>query len=270
VLADWLDEQGGKDNQFRADFIRTHCRLAREEPWAPAWRTLNAHWFKLEEKVSQLALKDKLPWVKHLKGRVRAWYFERGLIGELTLYSKRFVAEGALVLRARPDSRGEVRDAELHAGRGETGSAVRVPAPGADRAASTSTNSRLKDADLNRLGASPHSRDVRFLGLGSDNPLTKAALPKLLKALPLLSEFNFRSNRQFRDGHAKELAKCPEFARVTVLDLTNAALQADGVVALVSSPHATALSVLRLAPEREYERIMRMPACNSPVIAKKG
>jgi len=25
VLADWLDEQGGKDNQFRADFIRTHC-----------------------------------------------------------------------------------------------------------------------------------------------------------------------------------------------------------------------------------------------------
>ena len=36
----------------------------------------------------------KLPWLLHLKGRVKAWDFERGLVGHLTLFSKRFVAEG--------------------------------------------------------------------------------------------------------------------------------------------------------------------------------
>ncbi len=94
ALADFLDEEGGRENTFRADFIRTHCRLAREEPWSKPWRELNERWRALYNVAMHRAGKNELPWVAHLKGRVKAWEFERGLIGHLTLFSKRFVSEG--------------------------------------------------------------------------------------------------------------------------------------------------------------------------------
>src|SRR5262245_40280044 len=78
ALAAFLDEQGGKENAFRADFIRTHCQLSREEPWSKPWRALNKRWDKLRSTAEGLAARHKLPWVVHLKGRVRAFYFERG------------------------------------------------------------------------------------------------------------------------------------------------------------------------------------------------
>src|SRR4051794_20860216 len=61
AFADFLDEQGGKVNQFRAEFIRVQCHLARAEPWSEEWRAANAR---------NAALVGKIPpdWTKHLKG----------------------------------------------------------------------------------------------------------------------------------------------------------------------------------------------------------
>ncbi|HJZ54540.1 MAG TPA: TIGR02996 domain-containing protein, partial [Gemmataceae bacterium] len=83
AFADWLDEQGNKDDTFRADFIRTHCRLAREEPWSPAWRELDSRWGKLIGRANQLKMNKKLAWVKHLQGRAIASDFERGMVGQI-------------------------------------------------------------------------------------------------------------------------------------------------------------------------------------------
>src|SRR5947207_14329991 len=80
AFADFLDEQGNADDAFRADVIRTHCRLAREEPWSPPWRELQARWSMLHPKVFA-----RTDWVAHLKGRVKAWEYDRGLIGHVTV-----------------------------------------------------------------------------------------------------------------------------------------------------------------------------------------
>src|SRR5262245_48334748 len=37
AFADFLQEQGGKENTTRADYIRTAIRFAREETWTKTW-----------------------------------------------------------------------------------------------------------------------------------------------------------------------------------------------------------------------------------------
>src|SRR5215471_10058848 len=80
AFADWLDEQGGRPNAFRAEFIRTEVALTREEPWSKPWRALRAALAKLNHKVFELDRKHKLPWVAHLRGRVLAWGSDRGFV----------------------------------------------------------------------------------------------------------------------------------------------------------------------------------------------
>lgn len=248
ALADFLDEQGGKDNQYRADFIRTHCQLSREEPWSKAWRGLNAKWVKLRDRADQLAAKHKLPWVSHFKGRIRAFYFERGLVGELTLFSKRFVSEGASYFEQDP-IRG-VKFVKLDSTVGTVKTDVLFACPYLARLAKLDLDgSGLSDATLSDLGASPHLKGLRRLGLGGGQSFTAAALPKLLTALPALSELTFVYNWQFGDGHLSALARCAQFARVTVLDTTSNRVTPKGLAALLTSKHATGLTVFKASSE---------------------
>jgi len=162
---------------------------------------------KLEEKVSQLALKDKLPWVKHLKGRVRAWYFERGLIGELTLYSKRFVAEGASYFEQDPIR--AVKFVTLNSTQGAVKPEVlfRVPAPGADRAA------RLQQLPVEGRGPEPPRRVAaqsrRAVPRSRQRqPAHEGRTAEVAQGSAAIERVQLPLEQQFRDGHAKELAKC--------------------------------------------------------------
>jgi uncharacterized protein (TIGR02996 family) len=252
ALADFLDEEGGKANAFRADFVRTHVRLAREEPYSEPWRELNERWAKLYDAAMKLAKKHKLPWVAHLKGRVHGWFFERGLVGELRLFSKRFVTEGESYFEQDP-IRG-VRFLSLRSSSGTVGPATLFKCPHLTRLAKLDLDgSVLKDTDLAKLGAAPRLPGLRALGLGGGQRFTAAALPKLLKVLPALSELNFRANERFGDKHLTELAKCKELARVTTLDLSGANVGPSGLKALASSKHAAALTVLRLGEVGQYD-----------------
>ncbi len=252
ALADFLDEQGGQENTFRADFIRTHVQLSREEPWSKPWRELNRRWYKLHDTANDLAAKHKLSWVAHLKGRIRAFYFERGLVGELTLFSKRFVAEGSSYFEQDP-IRG-VKFVKLNSSVGTVKPEVLFQCPHLARLRKLDLDgSGLKDADLAKLGASPHLKGLRWLGLGSDNSFGPTALPKLLKALPALSELDFSYNWKLGNGHLTALAKCKELARVTVLDLTSTRTNAASVTALLASGNTTGLTTLRVGSVMEME-----------------
>ena len=254
ALADFLDEQGGKENEFRADLIRTHCRLAREEPWSEPWRELNDRWRAISTSTTMLAQKDWPSWLIHLKGRVRAWAFERGLVGHLTLFSKRFVSEGNAYFEQDPVR--SVKFVTLASTMGSVKPDVLFACEYLARIAKLDFDgSELKDGELLKLAASPHVKGVRWLGLGGYNSFSSAAVPKLLRAMPELTELSFVDNRWFADEHVTSLAKCPEFARVATLDLDSCGVSAKGVAALVSGKHAAPLAVLRLTPELDYDDI---------------
>jgi uncharacterized protein (TIGR02996 family) len=248
AFADYLDEQGGKENTTRAAYIRAAIRYAREETWTKAWRELRDQTQRVENRYRDRAQKQNLPWVTHLKGRIIAWEFDRGFIGHVTVYAKRFVAEGQKFFEQDPIC--SVKFAKLTARQGSVPPAELFACPHLGRATKLDFNSSgLKDKDLERLAASRHVARLRTLGLGGDNPFSKAALPNLLKKLPALSEVQCEWNHHFTDTHAKALAVCPDFARVAALDLNRAALSATGIAAIASSKYAAGLTELNLAPE---------------------
>lgn len=252
ALADFLDEQGGKENVFRADFIRTHCQLSREEPWSEAWRALNVKWDKLHGKATDLAMKHKLPWVLHLKGRIKAFYFERGLVGELTLFSKRFVNEGESYFEQDP-IRG-VKFVKLDSTVGTVKPDVLFQCPHLARLIKLDLEgSSLTDGQLSDLGASPHLKGLKRLALGGFHEFGAAALPKLLKALPGLSELTFNYNWRFGDGHLSALAKSADLAHIKVLNVSASGVTAKGVAALLASKHATGLTTFGASGEQFLE-----------------
>jgi uncharacterized protein (TIGR02996 family) len=252
VLADWLDEQGDKPSAFRADLIRTHCRLARMEPWSPEWRELNEHWQKLSHKFEMQKAENKLPWAAHLKGRVRAWALERGLVGHLTLFSKRFVNEGDSYFEQDPVR--SVKFVKLDSVMGSVKPDVLFKCPHLARIADVDFDgSGLADKALEQFGASPHIGGLRSLGLGGNNNFTRGALPKLLARLPALTKLDVSDNERFANGHAEDLAKCPHLARLRVLNLSGTGIKPEGVAALVGSKHATGLTNLELQPQEEFD-----------------
>jgi uncharacterized protein (TIGR02996 family) len=252
ALADFLDEEGGKPNRFRADVIRTHVRLAREEPWSKPWRELNKRWEKLSFDVIEQERKGKLPWLAHLKGRVKAWALERGLVGHLTLFSKRFVSEGDSYFEQDPIR--SVKFVKLDSDIGTVKPAVLFACEHMGRIVKLDLDgSALSDASVAKLAKSPCAPKLRALALSGNNPFGRAALPALLAALPELTELNLRHNYRFGDAHARELAKCKHFARVRILDIASTTVKANGVEALVTGKHAPALTCLRLWPEYVYD-----------------
>ncbi len=254
ALADFLDEEGGKENAFRADFIRTHIKLTRAEPWSLEARETFPHWVKLQDAAMDRAREHKLPWVTHLKSRVHGWFFERGLVGELRLYAKRFVAEGASYFEQDPIR--AIRFVTLRATNNPVTPQALFECPHLSRLAKLELDgSALKTADLAKLGASPHLTQLRSLALGGAQSFNSAAVPKLLESLTALNELAFRKNDEFGDTHLNALAKCKSLSRVTVLDLSGTLVGPDGLSTLAQSKHAAALTVLRLGEIGEYDHM---------------
>ncbi len=257
AFADFLEEEGGKENAFRAEFIRTHIQLTREEPWSKTWRELNELWQEMHQKTEELAQEHKLPWVKHLSGRVRAWDFERGLVGHITVYSKRFVAEGNAYFEQDPIR--SVKFVTLASKQGSVPAADLFACSHFARIAKLNFDgSQLTDKELDRLAIYPCLPRLQSLILDGENPFSKVAIPNLLKKLPTLNELSLNRNEDFDDAHAIALAKCPEFAQIATLNLSKTGTKDEGVAAIVSSPHAKGLAVLQLAPTTGEETIYYM------------
>jgi uncharacterized protein (TIGR02996 family) len=252
AYADYLDELGSKESTVRAAYIRGAIRLAREERWTPTWREHKEKTDRAEDTYRELAGKNRLPWVAHLKGRVAAWDFERGFVGHITVYAKRFLEEGDDYFANDPIQ--SVKFVKLTAKGGSVPPAELLDSPYLARAAKLSFDgSRLRDEDLERLADSRAVHGLRSLSLGTDNPFTPSVVPKLLKNLKALGELSCVWNTAFGDEHARSLAKCKDFSRLTVLDLNRAAVSGAGVASIVASPYAAGLARLAIAPELDRD-----------------
>ena len=245
AFADFLDEQGTKPDQYRADFIRTACRLARAEPYSPEWRVLG-------ERNAKLVRKIPATWTAHLKGRAIASDFERGFIGHVTMYSKRFVAEGAKLFDDDPIR--TVKFATLKSARGSVPAKELFACPHLARLARVILDgSGLKDKELAAFAQSPHTANLRGLSLGGDNPFPRSALPALLAARPNLADLSLLGNTHVKDPHMKALADAKGLANLTHLNLDRTGVTAVGIASLVGSKHAWNLRVLRLAPLYDFD-----------------
>src|SRR5689334_9771824 len=95
VLADWLDEHGDENDRVRAKFIRVQCAAVRAEPYTTARHDLQAQGYGLEARHGKA-------WATGMEGLAIASRFARGFVEEVTVYSKRFVAEGGKLFDVHP------------------------------------------------------------------------------------------------------------------------------------------------------------------------
>jgi uncharacterized protein (TIGR02996 family) len=107
VYADWLDEHG---EVKRAEFIRVSCELEQVEEFGPRWRALCERSWKLLDP-------NRTKWSSELADRkLLNIEFRRGFVDEVTIYSKRFVADAAKLMALAPIQR--LKLADLTAARG--------------------------------------------------------------------------------------------------------------------------------------------------------
>ncbi|HEY1190360.1 MAG TPA: hypothetical protein VGE74_22190, partial [Gemmata sp.] len=224
-----------------------------------AWRETRARWSELFVTAHERAQRGQLPWVAHLKGRTKAWAFERGFVGHLALFSKRFVAEGGTYFERAPVT--SVKFVQLTSRVGTVTPAALFACPHLARIAKLDLDgSSLGAREAQQLADSPHIQSLRALGLGGHNLIPERSVPALLAAAPDLTELSFARNVWLKTDHALALAGCPAFAAVASLDLTSCMVIAEGVRALVAGPHARgALQVLRLAAEEGFESERGVP-----------
>jgi uncharacterized protein (TIGR02996 family) len=264
AFADWLQEQGGKENTFRADYIRAAIRLAREELWSPAWQKAEKAWDKLEMRVGQ----RKLAWTSHLQGRVVESEFDRGFIGHITVYSKRFVAEGEQFFVQDPIR--SLKFVTLAATRGTVPVKELFACPHLARVAKLRMDdSRLKDSDLATIGASRQLARLRSISLSGAQNCTPKGFVKLLQELPSLSELLMESSTRFVDNFAETLAGSPALGKLTSLDLAPHH-SSKGLAALLTSKHVGNLQQLKLALGYGFEGAEDEPAGSLQLQAKDG
>ncbi len=245
VFADYLDDTGDPADALRAEFIRAHCGMGRAEPWSPEWRGFRDRWTALHAAADRLGDKKTHPWAKHLTGRVKAWDYERGLIGHVTVFSKRFVAEGGRFFDDDPVR--SVKFVTLTAASGTVKPAELFRCPHLARVARLALDGSELDARaLDQLGKSPHLGSLRGLSLGGRNGFQPAALPKLLPQLTALAELRLTENEGITTAHVEQLAACPDLARLRILDLGGTGVGPAGVRSLATSPHAAGLGSLNL------------------------
>ncbi len=254
AYADWLQEQGGKDRLFRAEYIRGAIRLAREEYGSPAWQKARAAWDKYDTKVRQQAAAGKLPWVAHLKGRARAYEFDRGFVGHITVFSKRFVAEGEKFFSQDPIR--SVKFVTLTAGSGTVPAKELFACPHLARVLRLSLDgSGLQDSDLKLMAASRHLANVKTLSLAEYQRFTAKGLVKLLQELPAVEEFLMPRSYRFNDSFATTLAGSPALAKLKALDLTEHSLTAKGLARLLATKHGKSLRELRVSAGFEWDDV---------------
>jgi uncharacterized protein (TIGR02996 family) len=243
AFADWLQEQGGKDNILRADYIRRAIRLAREELFSPAWKVAEKAWDKVNAKVQQRLVQH---WVAHLKGRAVASEFDRGFVGHITVHSKRFVAEGEKFFAQDPIC--SLKFVTLASARGTVPVEELFACPHLAHVAKLNLDeSQLKDSDLAVISASRHLAKLRSISLRGFQRFNPKGFVKLLQELPALSEVQMASSALFDNRFATALAASPSFKKLTVLNLPEHYLDPKGLAAILATKHGANLRELRLS-----------------------
>ena len=253
AFADWLEEEGSRENRERSELIRTHIQLTRESLWSESWWALKDQFERLRKKTRKMAKARKLPWVKHLAGKILAWDLERGLVGHIVVYSKRFVAEGKSYFEQDPIL--SVKFAKLDARQGTVSPTILFACPFLESIVKlhfevtdgVGADKQLRDSDLLALGQSPALPRLRALALHGQNSFSIDAITALLRRLPNLTELSLAGNSAFGDSHARALAACPDLNRLSVLELDSTGITATGIAAIVSSPFAAHLITLGLS-----------------------
>jgi uncharacterized protein (TIGR02996 family) len=252
AFADFLQEEGGKENAFRAEYIRGAIRVAREELWSPAWKAANKKWEKYATKVRSRASDRTLPWVAHLRGRVVVFEFDRGFVGHVTVYSKRFVAEGERFFAQDPIR--SVKFASLDSKSGSVPLKQLLACPHLARVAKLGLETTsLGDKDLALMGGAKNLAGLRSLTLSGNQGYTPKGLAKLLQDLPAIDELQVTVFGMYSAQVAEALAAAPGLAKLKSLNLSDHYASAKGVAAILGSKHLAKLRELWLSLGNDYD-----------------
>lgn len=165
--------------------------------------------------------------------------FRRGFVDSVTMYPKRFVAEGAGLFAVVPARR--VRFTDLKSVRGGLPVGDLVAGPNVSRLAGIDFElSQLTDADLEALAAAPALRGLRSLRLNAAGLDGRAGVRALMRS-PHLANLCDLEFRLAGDGEVAALAAEPGFRRIRRLAVWEAHVGPTGAKALAKSPHAAGL-----------------------------
>jgi uncharacterized protein (TIGR02996 family) len=257
VYADWLEEQGGPDQQARAEFIRVQIELAQmgeDDERRPA----------LAARERILLEEHGAAWAGRLARLVHECDFRRGFVERVRLNGRAFLRHARTLFRQAP-----LRQVDLLVGPEEA--AELASCPFLARVAVLDLGYQGSDVGpLARLLDSPHlagltalrlrytqGQGVRALAgarhLGQLETLDLGAshfgvegLELLLQAhLPSLTRLHLNASALGNAG-VQRLAAAPLLEQLTGLDLTMNNIDSMGVKALVRSPRLRRLSCLHL------------------------
>lgn len=242
ILADWLDENGDAPDRLRARFIRVQCEMAHTEEQAPAWRKLYA-----EERKLLGTLKGRhTALTAHLDKRTTGFGYERGFVGRVTVFAKRFLAEADRFFADDPIQTVKFVKLTSRSGSVPTSDLFSSPKLAPLRTLDLS-GSGIGPVELGKLATAENLAGLKTLVL-SENPLTPHGLGWLLQsgALASLAHLDLSKNPQLGDAEAEAMAACPGLRRIRSLDLFGSGVTARGVRAIAESPHAAGLEKLRV------------------------
>ncbi|HYH68204.1 MAG TPA: TIGR02996 domain-containing protein [Urbifossiella sp.] len=245
VFADYLDDTGVRADGIRARFVRNQVALARAEPWSDEFDTLYRATAPVEDHYRKA-------WATGIDGIVipDGNAFDRGFLGRVTCFSKRFVADAAKLFAAHPVR--AVKFSAMNSTRGAATAAELAASPFLARLHTIQLSGRaVDDAYVSVVGQSPHAAGVRGLTLG-DCGATAAAVGRFGSPSFLgLRELELW-NVVYGTNDAKAVAKSRSLAALTALRVCHGADAADvpirgpGAVALAESPHLRGLIELEL------------------------
>jgi len=174
-----------------------------------------------------------------LKGRVKAWALERGLVGHLTLFSKRFVNEGDSYFEQDPIR--SVKFVKLNSDIGTVKPEVLFACPHMARIVKLDLDgSALKDANLTRLAASPCAPKLRFARAERVQSVRRRGAPEVAPRDAEVDRTAPSAATRSTTATRKALAKCPESRRCAYWTSVTLRLRLPVFAALVSGKHAPA------------------------------
>ena len=253
ALADWLDEHGDANARWQAQYIRAGCAAARAAPYSQAKFDLTA-----QANVPQGL--HGAAWAARLEGLVVAHRFARGFVEEVTMYSKRFVADAAKVFAAQPVR--AVKFADMTYSRGTAAPHDLFASPHLARLHTVEfPGLTVNDEFAAHLVRSPHLAGLRCLRL-STCAISPKGLRRVLESdcLPALVELELRDSTSIESAHLTAVAASPGLSRLKVLSFRGCSVGPSGAAALAGSKFAANLEVLRL----KYERRPGHPPIRGP------
>ena len=241
VFADWLDEHG---EAKRAEFIRVSCELEQVEEFGPRWRALCERSWKLLDP-------NRTKWSNELADRkLLNIEFRRGFVDEVTIYSKRFVADAGTLMTLAPILRLKLANLTAKSGNVPLDDVLACPAMARLRGLDLST-SPLPDSAVKQIAACKHFDSLRELALDA-SALTGGACRALMRSEHLAGLTDLTLAVPFdRDAAGNTLTAAlaaePGLRRITRLTLRGCHVGPAGAKALAGSPHAAGLRYLAIS-----------------------